>query len=372
MSAFWSAAAFADLELSAPLTWGVVKGLQLRNFRYWASQQSAYTPDGVLTLGFCYPNPLVVENYHSDGSPYWCFVSFLCLALPETHPFWSSMEEPYPLSLMNTVRILSQPLHIATNMGGHTCILSPGRQCTSYLKHGAAKFGKFAYSSAFGFSVPVGTGCLAELGGDNTLALSDDGGETWKCRDRTKDAHIEGGKWLKSFWYPWKDVEVESCLIPPAAESPLWHLRVHRLKSSRPLISAEGGFAIYGQGKDGSPLEPSIGEDFGTHENNGEGRATSKAGVSGIVDVGSGERKGLALRTDPNTNLIVSRAVVPTLLHEHSLNDRNTWLVTAVFALPSEYGQQGAKEGWTVEWEKRPKIPKEITAKIMRMYITNQ
>jgi len=372
MSSFWSALAFADVELPAPLTWGVVKGLQLRNIRYWASQPGAYGPDGTLTIGYCYPNHNMAENYTSPGSPYWCCKSFLSLSLPETHPFWTAAEEPYPKTLFETTKFLNHPLHIATNVGGHTYILSSGQRCSYPVKQGAAKYGKLAYSSAFGYSVPAGNGTLEELGGDNTLALSDDGGETWKCRRETRDARIEGGRWLRSMWYPWKDVEVETWLIPPQQDSPLWHLRVHRLKNSRSLTSAEGGFAIFGQGKDGRALEPSTGEEFGTYEMDGEARAMSPAGVSGIADLGSGERRGTALRTDPNTNIIVPRAIVPTLMHEHRSNDRNTWLVTGVFALPNEHLSEGAKSGWMAEWEKRPKVPKEIVAKIMLMYTTRQ
>jgi hypothetical protein len=362
MSSFWGALAFADVELPAPLTWGVVKGLQLRNIRYWAKQAGSYGPDGTLTIGYCYPNHNMTENYNSPGSPYWCCKSFVTLSLPETHPFWEAKEEPYPQVLLETTKALNYPLHIITNVGGHAYLLSSGQQCSYPVKQSAAKYGKLAYSSAFGYSVPVGNGTLEELGGDNTLALSDDSGETWKCRRATKEARIEDGKWLRSMWYPWKDVEVETWLVPPQKDSPLWHLRVHRVKTGRELSSAEGGFAIYGQAQSGRALEPSEGEVFGTHENGGEGRAASKAGVSGIVDIGEGGRTGKALRTDANTNLMVPRAVLPTLVHEHQASDKSIWLVTAVFALPSVGKEEGARAGWTTEWERRPKVPEEIAA----------
>ncbi|KAF8076484.1 hypothetical protein FPV67DRAFT_1604999 [Lyophyllum atratum] len=343
MSSFWGALAFADVELPAPLTWG---------------QAGAYNPDGTLTIGFCYPNHNITENYNSPGSPYWCCKSFVTLALPETHPFWTAKEEPYPHELLETTRALNYPLHITSNLGGHTFLLSSGQQCSYPVKQSAAKYGKLAYSSAFGYSVPVGNGTLEELGGDNTLALSDDGG-----RDL---------EWLRSMWYPWKDVEVETWLVPPQKETPLWHVRVHRIKTARPLTSAEGGFAIYGQGKEGRALEPSIGEAFGTHEKAGEGRAASKAGVSGIVDIGAGDRRGRALRTDANTNLMVPRAILPTLMKDHVASDRNAWLVTAVFASPNMEGRVGAKPGWIAQWNERPRVPKEIAAKMLRMYTGRQ
>ncbi|EGO03248.1 hypothetical protein SERLA73DRAFT_101356 [Serpula lacrymans var. lacrymans S7.3] len=361
MSSFWGALAFADVELPAPLTWGVIKGLQLRNIRYWMRQPGAYYPDGTLTIGFVYPNHNMTENYNSPGSPYWCCKSFVTLALPDSHPFWTSKEEPYPSKLLGTTAVLHKPLHIATNVGGHTFLLSSGQQCSYPVKQSAAKYGKLAYSSAFGYSVPVGNGTLEELGGDNTLALSDDNGETWKCRRDTREARIENGKWLRSMWYPWKDVEVETWLVPPTLEAPLWHLRVHRIKTGRDLTSAEGGFAIYGQREDGRALEPAPEGKYGTYEEAGEARATSKAGVSGIADIGSTcSRNGQALRTDANSNLIVARAVLPTLVAKHKPDSSNIWLLTAVFGLPNEGDAEGPAKGWEVEWRKRPSVPGDI------------
>ncbi|KAF7317855.1 hypothetical protein MKEN_00873400 [Mycena kentingensis (nom. inval.)] len=366
MSSFWGALAFADVDLPAPLTWGVVKGLQLRNLRYWTKQPGAYNPDGTLTIGFTYPNHNMTENYNSPGSPYWCCKSFITLSLPETHPFWSAKEEPYPSSLLNTVKILKHPLHIATNIGNHFYILSSGQQCSYPVKQGAAKYGKLAYSSAFGYSVPVGNGTLEELGGDSTLALSDDAGETWKCRRDTREARFENG-WLRSMWYPWKDVAVETWLVPPTSTAPLWHLRVHRIRTGRELWSAEGAWAIYAQRPDGRHLD-AVAEDseaFGTFGDEGVARAVSRAGVSGIVDLQqSGKRAGVALRTDANSNLIAARAILPTLRGAHVPGGRDIWLVTAVFGLPAaglvEEEKTGADKGWFDGWEKRPVVPQEI------------
>lgn len=256
-------------------------------------------------------------------------------------------------------------MHIVTNLGGHTFLLSSGQQCSYPVKQSAAKYGKFAYSSAFGYSVPVGNGTLEELGGDNTLALSDDSGETWKCRRETKEARFEYGGWLRSMWHPWKDVAIETWLVAPSKEAPLFHLRVHRIRTGRKLTSAEGGFAIYGQGYDGRALEPSQGESFGTFEQGGEARAASKAGASGIVDLGtSNSRKGQVIRTDANSNLVVARAVLPTLLGEHDASDKDYWLVTGVFGLPNIGDDEGAVKGWEVEWKKRPRVPAEIASLI--------
>lgn len=361
MSSFWGALAFADVELPAPLTWGVVKGLQLRNVRYWTSQPGAYNPDGTFTIGYCYPNHNMTENYNSPGSPYWCCKSFITLALPPSHPFWAAKEEPYPAVLLNAVQALPRPLHIASNFSGHTFMLSSGQQCSYPVKQSAAKYGKFAYSAAFGYSVPVGSLTLEELAVDSALALSDDCGETYKVRRQTREARIEPGGWLRSMWYPWPDVEVETWLVPPTQDAPLWHVRVHRIKSGRGLESAEGGWAIYSQGKDGRHLVPAEGEAFGTLETAIEARATSKAGVSGIADLSPAARKGVALRSDANSNLMVNRAIIPTLLGAHESGASNVWLITAVFGLPSK-GEEGAAAGWEAGWKARPTVPRDITS----------
>lgn len=370
MSSFWGALAFADVTPPAPLTWGVVKALQLRNIRYWASQPGAYNSDGTLTIGFLYPNLNMTENYNSPGSPYWCCKSFITLSLPESHPFWTAEEENLPPQLRDVVKPLKQPFHIATNKGGHTYILSSGQQCSYPVKQSAAKYGKFAYSTAFGYSVPSGNLTLEELGGDNALALSDDEGETWKCRRDTREARFEEGKdgkvWLRSMWYPWKGVEVETWLVPPHDDAPLWHLRVHRIRTDRALKSAEGGWAVHGQREDGRALEPleSDSEAFGTWERGTEGRAASQAGVVGLVAVdGVGAQKGrtaVALRTDANTNLMVPRAVMPTLVGDVVKGEKDVWFVSCVFGLPTEGNASGAAAGWMAQWKKLPVVPKEI------------
>lgn len=55
MVAFWGALAYADVELPEPLTWGMVKGMVLRNLRWWQTQNDTWTSNGTLSLGYSYP-----------------------------------------------------------------------------------------------------------------------------------------------------------------------------------------------------------------------------------------------------------------------------------------------------------------------------
>ena len=56
---FWGALAYADVELPAPLTWGMVKGIVLRHLRWWQTQNDMWSPSGTLTIGYSYPNMYV-------------------------------------------------------------------------------------------------------------------------------------------------------------------------------------------------------------------------------------------------------------------------------------------------------------------------
>lgn len=63
MVSFWGAIAYADIELPAPLTWGMVKGIVLRHFRWWQTQHDMWSPSGTLTVGYSYPN-MYVSIFH--------------------------------------------------------------------------------------------------------------------------------------------------------------------------------------------------------------------------------------------------------------------------------------------------------------------
>lgn len=61
MVSFWGALAYAGVELPAPLTWGMVKGVVMRHLRWWQTQSAIWTSSGTLSLGYAYPNMYVSE-----------------------------------------------------------------------------------------------------------------------------------------------------------------------------------------------------------------------------------------------------------------------------------------------------------------------
>ena len=369
MAGFWSALAFAGVEPPALLTWGVVKGLLLRNLRWWTQQQDILTPQGTLSIGYGYPNQFLSENYNSPGSPYWFMLSFIVLACPENHPFWQAKEEPYPAKSISSVAVLREPQHIMCRKGGHTFLLSSGQQCHYPMRAAESKYGKFAYSSAFNYSVPTGGYFVEAVGGDNMIALSDDEGETWKVRRKVVDVRIgdrDGLPVLISSWQPWGDVNVETILVPPGADGPNWHLRAHRIKTRRKLILSEGAFALNGEREaDGRMLAL-----LSDKNDNSEGRlhganqalAVSNSGAVGIVELRD-ERMGEVIDEDANSNLLASRSVLPTLTSKLEENT-STIYVTGVFALPSSASSW--RESWQEGWEKRCSVPEWLQEELRR------
>jgi hypothetical protein len=303
------------------------------------------------------------------GSPYWCMKAFMCLAAPAAHPFWASDELPWPTDLFPATKALPDPSHIMTRLGGHTFLLSSGQKPHYAMRHGPAKYAKFSYSSTFGFSCPTGDMDLEQLAADSMLALRDASpgveqgdGETWRVRRQTLDARIEGRGTdrvhLRSSWRPWAGVTVETWLVPPQESSPNWYLRVHKITSDRPLKSSEGGWATYGQSEDGRALIQAFsGESSrGGHQEVGWTRAETSGGTVGLLDLeykgNKCKRQGKLIQTDPNSNVIFSRSVLPSLQGE--LPQGVSWYATAIFGLPPKGGKVADCQA---AWDKTPSVP---------------
>ena len=68
MVSFWGALAHAGVELPAPLTWGMVKGVVLRHLRWWQTQNDIWTSSGTLSIGYSYPNMYVSNSFPCSTS----------------------------------------------------------------------------------------------------------------------------------------------------------------------------------------------------------------------------------------------------------------------------------------------------------------
>ncbi|KAK3325615.1 hypothetical protein B0H66DRAFT_130852 [Apodospora peruviana] len=381
MVSFWGACAYADIDLPAPLTWGMVKGIVMRHLRWWQTQHDMWSPAGTLTVGYSYPNMYMAENYNSPGSPYWACLAFICLAVPETHPFWTSEEEDQ-WSVLPSTKALKQPGHIMSYLGGHCMLLSSGQACSYPMKGTHAKYGCFAYSSAYAYSVPPGLFTLEQYALASQLGLSDDGGEYWKTR-RLSESTLEmrdDNPVLVSLWSPFPDVRVTTYLLPPTEAATNWHLRVHNIVAGREVMTADGSFAISNQraadgryldlwdAEKGEGTQPKLigNYDLSTPEAwatgaKGAFAVSVKAGAVGIRALEGEEtgRTATLVNADPNSNLVESRTTIPTLQHTVKKGE-SVWYVSGIYAKPPPPPGGDSKvdgKSYLDGWDTLPEIP---------------
>lgn len=321
-SAFWGALAFAGVEV---LPWVIIKGLLLRNLRWWA-RHPIFTDGGVLSVGYAYPNLLMAEEYNSPASPYWAMKSFLPLALPESHPFWRAEEEAFPG--LDEISVQKHPGMVICRdaQRDHVFALAGGQYAHFLPRHVAEKYSKFAYSTGFGFSVPSAPVTEAAGAHDSMLALTEDG-FYYRVRNQCLESRIEGNV-LYSRWRPWKDVEIETWLVPALP----WHVRIHRIQTMRRLSSVEGGFALNCAGERLKQNRIIQRWQRGKRRRSPHhALAIYPAGVSGLHDL-LDKRKGRIVNAHPNTNLLHARTVIPALVGEHAPEE--SWLMCAVLGMP--------------------------------------
>ncbi|MGY5955377.1 DUF2264 domain-containing protein [Kosakonia sp. BK9b] len=311
MVAFWSAVAFSGLDTFSP---GVVKGVILRHLRWWL-QQPIFDRDGILTLGFAYPNLAMCEDYNSPGSPYWALKVFLILALPASHPFWQAEELPLPsLAAQLTITPAGQIL-VHSDHSRHVWMLTAGQLELNNYVNTEAKYTKFAYSSRFGFTIERGRYGLKHAACDSMLLLSE--GDNYFRGRRECEEVIVSSQAIFSRWSPWHDVHIASWLIPCGD----WHLRVHCVDSARHLQSVEGGFAVLN-----APPRCEQGRSLVVAEN----------GVSGIYALAGGmAREADCVVTPPNSSIMFAPCAAIPVLRGDIAPGRH-WMACAVQAAITE------------------------------------
>lgn len=230
--AFYSACVFAGLE---PLPLPVMKGIITRNLDWWCSRP-IFDRDGVLTIGYTYPQLYMSERYNSPGSPYWGMKTFLVMALPEDHPFWSAESAPLPelpaLYAMKSADLLFQRLP-----DGQVNAYAPAE--VEYNEHGqfSEKYGKFVYNTRFGFSASRSYVQLEQAAPDSMLAFVIDG---YTFIRRHSESFQLWGDRLISKWSPFAGITVVTELIPTGKG----HIRRHTVQSSIACTAYDCGFAV--------------------------------------------------------------------------------------------------------------------------------
>lgn len=273
-ASFYSACVMAKIE---PIPLGEMKGIIVRHLEYWLSKP-IFDNDGVLTIGYEYPNLTMAETYNAPGSPYWGMKIFTCLALSEDEDFWKV--ETLPLRKMDNVKTFPKAsLVIQRTDEGHAVAFPLGLQIGHVHAHMEEKYSKFAYSSKYGFSVMHSPVNFWEAAPDSVLSFEIDGHVFIR---RTIDkGYVENNKVI-SDWSPFVGINVHSEIIP----NENGHIRKHIIESDYDCVAYDSGFAV--KVGDNSCTVKSI-------EGNGE---------------------AVLQRVDPNTNLIHSKTDIPTVKYK--------------------------------------------------------
>lgn len=335
----------------------------LRHLRWWSKHPNIFNTDGTPNIGYAYPNMHMAEDYNSPQSVFWCLKTFIVVGLGDSDSFWASKEMPHPMTTISScklkgedgtsqVQLARPPRHMLCNTAVHHFLLSSGQSTRKRFRGREAKYGKFAYSSAFTFSVPCGQ-FLEQVAPDSTLAVSSSSDEEdpgWKVRWDPYDVRSEIFQFeghnvptLMSSWRPWKhlDLTIRTRLIPPLERWPGWHLRVHQVfmpegTLSKASISApnlricDGGFATSTQTGRGDSLyeqemqaigditttraNPSAFVQYGLWKSDRASLVISESGASGLIDLTEEfvaqshartriqkQSQSLIIKADPNT-----------------------------------------------------------------------
>jgi hypothetical protein len=283
----------------------------------------------------------MAEQYNAPGSPYWALKTYLLLAMPETHPFWTSKEEdlpPLPEISHNAPPHLLLCTKKACGMR-HTYLVNAGQYPCWESVHAAAKYAKFAYSADFGFCVSHGAYDLSKTGCDSSLVLSEGDGY-WRERRQCVD-RFSCTDYVYSRWFPWPDVEVRSWILPCG----FWNIRIHAVVSDRALETAEGGYSLPDNSGPGALMRPAVSRS-GVHGI----FARFPWACGGILDL-LGNRKAELHKPEPNLNILYPKVLIP-LLRGRIIRGKS-FLASAVFAARGGSDIRGL-------WESPPNVALDI------------
>ncbi len=311
-SAFWSALAFCDIK---PFRIEIIKGIILRNLRWWV-KQPIIEYNAFLPIGYAYQNLIMAEGYNSPGSSFWAFKALIITALSKDHTFWKANEEDLPLlrgkKLLKEARMLS-----IRPESDQVYLYTSGQYSKTEHLHNAEKYAKFVYSNLFGFNIAHSNYLRSQMAGDSMLSLSEYDNLFRFRRECTQISLHEN--YIFSEWYPWRDVQIRTYLIP----FKYWHIRIHEIRSTRNLQGIEGAFSI---------PKPDVLKDTnaGIHEEENRSYVSDGNLYSAIINLHGYDNGGKVITTEPNTNILTSNpSLLPSL--EANISQGNNLLVSAIY-----------------------------------------
>ena len=299
-SSFWAAAAFAGVECTAPDI-GQMKHLLLNNLRFWLNRP-IFDRGGALTVGYGYPNLCAAEGYNAQGSPYWALKTFWILALPEEHAFWQAEEKAY----FPPERFLDEQVRLLLTRdpeNRQVVAYTAGNHAWEHM-HEDEKYEKFAYSSQFALSVAKEESALNRGAYDSMLAVRAEGRDLWHVRSGCEQYSLAEDR-VSFTWSPMNGVTIDTVIAPVG----MWHVRKHVIRTAIALEAAEGAFSVP---RDWAGARPCDRISSATEADEEHSAAAGERGTSAIFAM-EGYTKGEVIVTEPNTNLMEPRCVLPTL-----------------------------------------------------------
>ncbi|MDN6967407.1 DUF2264 domain-containing protein [Oenococcus sp. UCMA 17063] len=293
-AAFWAAYAYAHVEMPSGYKIGDIKHLLLNNLRWWFKQH-IFTTDGLIPIGYTYPNMVFAEGYNGPASAYWALKTFIFYALPDDDPFWASKEnDDFKFSKVK-LELEPRMLIVHSKSGNEVQAFTAGQHSHEHA-HGEAKYEKYVYSTTFGFSVPKGSVLLKQGAYDSTLAVSESD-NFWHTAFKYNEYKIHNN-YIYSQWKPWNNVEINNFIVPLMP----WHIRIHQIDTEREMHVAEGSFSAPDYGTDDqyeikSTLDNSV-------------FYKTKAGITGLVGLSKELSVELA-EPEPNTSLYFPKTKLP-------------------------------------------------------------
>ena len=299
---FWAACVWAGLE---PFPLGVMKGLIVRNFNWWLDQKM-FDRDGILTIGYCYPQMYMAERYNAPGSPYWGMKSFILLALPDSHPFWSAEAEPMPA--LDVLKPMPHANMLVARTKGRVTAYAAG--VNEGHGHGQfpEKYAKFAYDTRFGFCASRSREVIYQAAPDSMLAFVID--DNVFVRKVSLSHEIRADR-VVSKWSPFPGITVTTTVLPTADG----HIRRHEIESAYPCEAYDCGFAV-----------PNFAP--GYVESTAGGAATARNAAVSCTVSGSGE--GTVIKCDPNVSLYSTNVCIPAV--RYAIPEGRTVLETEIKA----------------------------------------
>ena len=299
---FWAACVWAGLE---PFPLGVMKGLIVRNFNWWLDQKM-FDRDGILTIGYCYPQMYMAERYNAPGSPYWGMKSFILLALPDGHPFWSAEAEPLPA--LDALKPMPHANMLVARTKGRVTAYAAG--VNEGHGHGQfpEKYAKFAYDTRFGFCASRSREVIYQAAPDSMLAFVID--DNVFVRKVSLSHEIRADR-VVSKWSPFPGITVTTTVLPTAGG----HIRRHEIDSDYPCEAYDCGFAV-----------PNFAP--GYVESTAAGVATARNAAVSCTVSGSGE--GTVIKCDPNVSLYSTNVCIPAV--RYAIPEGRTVLETEIKA----------------------------------------